>query len=422
TPIVAPYGQMYLSILEMCILPILIAAIISSLGRLMKSEAASKYLARMSFIFIVAMLITSVIGLASGLVGRPGQDLGDKALKTLGSIVQKSDTQPDLEINFSQPWVAKAEEPPLRKFLTSLIPANIFNALSTGANLKVLFFSILCGLAVGFIPQDRAEVLFGFLDAVYSTFSRVVSWLMYALPFGLCGLIADQLSQVGMEILLAMTKFMIVAYAAFLAIFLLSAVVMWYRVRGNFFRSITALKEPIIISVATNNSLAAIPSTLKAMNEILGFEKRTIDLLAPVGITVCRFGPVLYFAVAAMFITQLYQGDMTLQKYLVVLIGAAMAGMATAGASGVVALAMMGLVLDPLGLPLDAVLVLLIVVDPLTAPFRSLTNVYTACAATAVIVKKEDEHIFNGSESQIWMAVQKAKPPAPQPVPATAKS
>ncbi len=401
-PYVAPYGQMYLSVLKMCILPVLVAAIASSMGRLRRSEVGGQYLRRMIVIFIVTMLVTSIVGVFIGVIGKPGKALSDKALSSLGTIVQTSRDQPDLEMNFYEKYIPPSgEKSIITGFFTNMIPSNIFHALSSGAKLQVLFFAILAGIAIGFIKRNSAEYMFSLLDAIYQTFSKVIHWLMYVLPFGLFCLTATQLSNVGFPVLTAMVKFVVVSFICFLMVFILCSLILWFRTGGSLFGVLSALKEPILIALATNNSLAAIPSTLNKMHEELKFEKRTIGLFIPLGITVCRFGPILYFSIATLFVVQLYQIDLDFSGLFIVTIGSVLAGMASAGSSGILSLAMLGLVLGPLGLPFDAVLVLFIAVDPVSGPLRSLTNVYVACCATAIIVPaKPDIKMYEGENER----------------------
>jgi Na+/H+-dicarboxylate symporter len=63
--------------------------------------------------------------------------------------------------------------------------------------------------------------------------------------------------------------------------------------------------------------------------------------------------------------------------------------MATSGVTGILTLTMLGLVLDPLKLPLEAVLVLFIAIDPLMDPFRTLGIVHTGMAATSLVANRE---------------------------------
>ena len=401
-PTVSPLGYAYLNILKMCVLPILVTSISASLGYLMRSQVSGSYLRRMTILFITTMLLISMVGVGSGTLGKPGANLDKQHRTALGSIIQESTTRSDLEISLSATESAPAKTVSLGSFFLEMIPENIFNALSTGANMKVLFFAIVFGLAAGSVEHNSIDILFGLLDSVHHAFEMLIRWLMYVLPFGLCGLMAQQSADLGPNILLTMTRFVIVSLTTFIAIFVVSGLIIRWRSRQSLTTLLHTLNNPAIISFATGNSLAAIPATIKAMgNDGLRFEKRTVGLLIPLGVTLCRFGPILYFGIAGLFVSQFYHVTLSPMDMVIVAIGATLAGMASAGASGIATLAMLSLVLDPLGLPLDAVLVLFVVVDPVIAPFRSLTNILVACAVTALVaVPGLDPNLYAGKNDR----------------------
>jgi proton glutamate symport protein len=117
----------------------------------------------------------------------------------------------------------------------------------------------------------------------------------------------------------------------------------------------------------------------------LQFESKSSNLVLPLAITLCRFGPIAYFAIATIFVSSLYQSPLGLGDIVVLIVASIFAGMATSGQSGVLTLTMLSIVLSPLGLPLDAVLVLLIAIDPLINPFRTLTIVGTSITVTSFV-------------------------------------
>jgi len=388
---VAPVGSIYLDILKMCILPILLSAISLSIGRLVSNHGDTQYLKRMTFVFVIGVLVASILGTLAGAIGEPGKNLGDESLAALGSIIQNSG-DPDLEIDLFKDVGDQAEASLFKEFFLNLVPSNIFHALSSGSNLKVLFFALLFGFAIGAVKTKTSEHLLTTLDAIYATFSKLVQWLMYLLPFGLCGLVATSLSEVGSGVLVAMMKFVPIAIISFVVLFFIVSCLMWWRT-GSFLKPLKALREPLMIAFGTANGLASLPVTLTAMNKSLGYDKQTVDLLIPLSFTLCRIGPTLYFALATMFVVQLYNIDLGFDGMVLVVLGSVMAGMATAGSSGIALLTMLGLVLAPLGLPLDAVLVLFIVIDPIIAPFRVLAIVHTSCALTTIILPKNNQFI-----------------------------
>jgi len=124
------------------------------------------------------------------------------------------------------------------------------------------------------------------------------------------------------------------------------------------------------------------------MTNGLNFDENDPCLLLPLGITVGRFGNVLFFSLAAVFVAQLYELPLGPSECTSILLCGALAGMATSGASGAVTLAMIMIVLEPLRLPWEAVLALFIAIDPIVDPMRTLLIVYPSCAFTAMLSER----------------------------------
>ena len=150
-----------------------------------------------------------------------------------------------------------------------------------------------------------------------------------------------------------------------------------------------ALKETVVMALGTGNAMACLPSAINGLVDEMGYDKKSVDLIVPLSLTICRTGPTLYFALATLFVAQLYNVELGVSGLMAVFIGSIFAGLATAGASGVVLLSMLSLVLEPLQLPVEAVLVLFIVIDPIVGPFRALAIVHTSCAINTLILPKQ---------------------------------
>ena len=184
-----------------------------------------------------------------------------------------------------------------------------------------------------------------------------------------------------------MVDFIAVTAGIFLLIYIFSTLVIWRSSRTSLKRVLAAVTAPTILAVVTSSSFACLPAAIASLSEELRFDRQTTNLLTPLAITLCRFGSVTYFAAAAVFVVQLYQKALAPGEIVLITLGAILAGMATSGVTGILTLTMLGLILDPLQLPLDAVLVLFIAIDPLMDPLRTLTIVHTGMAATAAVAK-----------------------------------
>ncbi|MDV3348216.1 dicarboxylate/amino acid:cation symporter [Leptolyngbyaceae cyanobacterium CCMR0082] len=383
--LLAPLGNFYLGLLKMCVLPILLAAITTSIGRLMQSSNAAQYIKRILVIFPLGLLSASGLTVILAAMMGPGRNLSTKTLESLGVLVNNSGI--DLEMALTGP-IPEESSRGMASFLISLVPENIFNALSQGETLKVLIFSIIVGISLGLIRDRVTEPCFDILEAIYKTFNQLIDWLTMILPLGLFSLLAYQLSQQGLDVMLSMINFVIATLVTFLVIYVLSTIVVWQQSKMSIIKVLSALREPTILALATSSSLACLPSAIAQLTEALNFSRQTVNLVTPLSITLCRFGSVIYFALGSVFVMQLYDKPIGPVSIMVVIVGSIFAGMATAGVTGILTLTMLGIVLEPLQLPLEAVLVLFVAIDPIMDPFRTLGIVHTGIATTAVIADK----------------------------------
>jgi Na+/H+-dicarboxylate symporter len=383
---IAPIGELYLGLLKMCVFPILLSAITTSIGRLMASHDAGQYIRRILIVFPVGLFLASIVSMIAAMLLGPGRNLSEETLKTLGVVVNNSGI--DLEMALTGP-LPQEESTNIASFFIGMVPDNIFLALSEGQTLKVLVFAIIFGVSLGFLQEKQANSVFEVLDAIFQSFNQLIRWFTLILPFGLCSLLAYQLSKQGTDVMLAMINFIGVTLATFFVIYVINTIVIWQQSKQSIWAVLSSVREPVILALATSSSLACLPSAIAQLSGKLQFKRQTVNLVTPLSITLCRFGSVIYFVLGTIFVAQLYQTSFGITELIIVLFGSIFAGMATSGVTGVLTLTMLGLVLEPLQLPLEAVLVLFIAIDPLIDPFRTLGIVYTGMATTAVIADSE---------------------------------
>jgi Na+/H+-dicarboxylate symporter len=384
----------------MCVFPILISGIIVSVARLISRNDSTYYVKRILFYFPIFLISTSLIAVLVGFIFNPGKGLDGGTLQALGVLVNQSAV--DLQVNLTGALAPVESGPGLSSFLVDLIPSNIIYAVGNGDTLPVLFFCIASGIALGVLPQGQTtEPLMLVLESVYSAFQTLITWLKYLLPFGLLGLLAEQLSEINMSTVSVMSNFLLISILTFGLLFLLSIVLLSARSKYSIKDVLFKIKEPLLLAFTTQSSLACLPSAIDSLTNGLRFENKSTNLVLPLAITLCRFGPIAYFAIATIFVSSLYQSPLGFGDILILIAGSIFAGMATSGLSGVLTLTMLSIVLSPLGLPLDAVLVLLIAIDPLINPFRTLTIVGTSITVSSFISEQttDEQGLFEGTNS-----------------------
>lgn len=381
TGTIAVFGEIYLTFLNMCSLPIMITAIITSIGKLLMTPDCGKYFKILVTLFLGIIMTASILGLTAGVIGEPGSSLSQSSRVTLGNQLSESGHSSS---------ISSSESISMLSFLKRLIPANIFNALSNNDVLGILIFSIVLGVSLGTLKNGSGEQVILQLDALFSAFINIINSSMYILPIALFCLMAKQVSSVGIGIMLAMSRFVIVYLCVCIVAIIGTFIIMARQLKTPVLKVISSLKEALIVAFGTSNSYGAMPFAISALESSFKLDKRNTNLVMPLGLTICRPGTILNLALGTVFMAQLFGLSLGEDyRWLVIIIGVVLSGIAASGAPSAIELSMMSIVLGFLGLPVEIAIVLLLSVDPITDPFRTVLNVITSCAMTSVIAEKE---------------------------------
>ncbi|MCP4778710.1 MAG: dicarboxylate/amino acid:cation symporter [Planctomycetaceae bacterium] len=240
------------------------------------------------------------------------------------------------------------------------------------------------------LETQKSPFFSDFLEAIQGVFQSIIQAVITLLPIGIFLIFSSQSSKLSLDTVFLMVGF-VGAYFLGAAIFIiLSTLIIWRRSQVSVWQSIKYLKDALILIVSTQNSLVTVPYAVSGLRKI-GFDRDVTGLTVPLGFALCKYGSVLYFSMASIFIAQFYGTVLTFETYAIIAVGSVLAGLSSAGATGLAVIPLISIVLEPVGLPLGAMLVLFYAVDPVLDPIRSLLIVYPGCAATALISPKAAE-------------------------------
>jgi proton glutamate symport protein len=383
---VAMVGEIYLKLLQMTIIPILLTALISSVGQLFASESARSSVFKIITTSVIFMFVIGAFSIAISMLVGPGRYLSQDAKILLGKTLNAADQSGGPQ--------AVANLGPV-DFIHSMIPENIFHDLGQGSNLSILFFSVVLGVATGAMGGKGAQSILEIAEGLFKAFFKIIDWIMYLLPFGLFSLLANQLASTGTETLTAMLRFVLVIWGTALMVIVLSTVIMSLALRRSPFIILSALKESLLIAFGTSSSFAAMPSAIEGLTgQVLKLPTKVINLVIPIGIVLNRFSMIMIYIGASVFAAELYGLTLDASQILLVVFLSVLAAIAGAGAPGLVSISMVSIVLLPLGLPAQAIIILLIAIYPIIDPITTVANVQTNLAIGAVIagrLEKESE-------------------------------
>jgi proton glutamate symport protein len=254
---------------------------------------------------------------------------------------------------------------------------------------RVLVFAAIFGIGVVMTERQSGHSIFGALRHIQAVCILIFDWFSLLVPVGIVALVAPQVALLGPD---AFTVLALFGYAflatSFLLLFaaiLLSALSL-HASPGAVF---TALLKPMMLGASTRNTLICIPTALETLKDDLKVKGEPCDLFIPIGFATIRFGTILYFVIATLFMGMLMGRTFSITDLGLVAVFSVAASFATLGVTGLAALAPLAVVLRPFGLSYEVAVPLMIIIDPIANMVRVMLNVAINCMIPALAAGRE---------------------------------
>ena len=361
-------GQIFITTLKMILVPLVFFSIVNGISNLVSSNKAGTIWRSTLLYFAGTMFFAVFIAMLAMNLFKPGIGVSIDAWQLNEVVTSEALSFKDF----------------LYQFILGLFE-NPFASLANGKILPLIIFSILIGIALN--ENNKAlDPARDFFKSFYEIIFKIVNWIMYIAPFGIFGLLVNMVVSQNITIFSQVGIFMLVVIGVILfhgIIFLPTLLFIFNRV--NIFSLWKGGRVSFISAFATSSSSATLPITLKASQNNFGASKDVSNFVLPIGATMNMDGTAMYEAAAALFIANLVGLDLGLSQQFVLFF---IAMIASIGAPGIPSAGMvtMAMVLQVLGLPLEA-LGILIPMDRLLDTFRTTVNVEGDLVGTLIIDK-----------------------------------
>lgn len=300
-------------------------------------------------------------------------------ISTAASIVKRKLTEP-IEAPFTKP---------VSEFILDAIPSNVFTPLAQSKTFQILVLSVIIGIALAYIHENQRKSAVRFFEITLEIFQSIISYIALWLVVGIFCITAATTSLVGLETISQMGPVIVKAYIIFFILFILCTLIIKFRSGQTILKTLSFLKAPIVIAFGTRSSIATIPSQMESLRDKFHFDENIVDLMIPLGAVIGRFGNIAYFGFLTAFMLELYLYEPTFLQIILMIFLITVAGLSTIGGGNPLAtLGLLSIVLDPLNLPVGAILPLLFAIDSIIEPMRTLSNVYTNCANVALLAPR----------------------------------
>jgi Na+/H+-dicarboxylate symporter len=385
---IKPLGTIFVKLLKLIAVPLILASLIKGISDL---KDISKF-ASIGLKTIVIYVLTTVVAISIGLtlvnIFNPGDGVSDATISKLTATYANNSSV--------QGKIAEAgrqqDSGPL-DFVVDMVPENAFSALSNNKlMLQVIFLSIFLGISLLLIGEKRAKPLKDVFDSLNDVVLKMVDLIMLTAPYAVFALLANVVVSSGdPELLYALLFYASVVVGGLLLMVCFYLLVLAFVVKKNPFWFLKQISPAQLLAFSTSSSAATLPVTMERVEEHVGVDKEVSSFVLPVGATINMDGTSLYQAVAAVFIAQALNFDLTFADQLMIVLTALLASIGSAAVPGA-GMVMLVIVLESVGFPADKLaigLALIFAVDRPLDMCRTVINVTGDATVSTLIAKLE---------------------------------
>ena len=380
---IKPFGTIFINLLKLIAIPLILVSFIKGVADLHDIQKFKTMGIRTFALYVSTTVAAVCMGLIIVNIIQPGDYVSSQ------TVAQISDTFGS-DIQQKMAVAETVKQGPLQ-FLVDMVPDNIIGAAGSNSNmLKVIFFAVFFGISLLLVDRKTAQPVADLFTGLNEVIMKMVDLIMLIAPYAvfalLCALIAETTNP---DLFVALLWYVLAVVTGLLLMLLLYSSVLYFYAGKKPLDFFKAIAPAQLLAFSTSSSAATLPVTMERVEEHLGVEKEVTSFVCPLGATINMDGTSLYQAVAAIFICEAMQFDLTFADQLTIILTATLASIGSAAVPGA-GLIMLVIVLESVGLPADRMaigLALIFAVDRPLDMLRTVINV-TGDSMVAYIVGK----------------------------------
>ena len=367
-----PFGDAFIKLIKMIIAPVIFLTIVTGIAGMTQLSTVGRVFGKAMAYFLTFSTLALIVGLIVANVFQPGAGMNINPA--------------DLDQTAVKGYVAKSHDMSLTGFVMDIIPKTLISPFVGDNILQVLLVAVLFGVSLAMVG-DAGKPVLNFFEALTKPVFKLVNIVMKAAPIGAFGAMAFTIGKFGLGSLLNLAELVLTFYITS-AIFVLVVLGAVARACGfSVFKLIRYLKEELLLVLGTSSSESALPSLMHKM-EHAGCKKSVVGLVVPTGYSFNLDGTNIYMTLAALFIAQATNTDLTLGHQIALLLVAMLSSKGAAGVTGAGFITLAATLAVVPEVPV-AGMALILGVDRFMSECRSLTNFIGNAVATVVVSRWE---------------------------------
>ena len=368
-----PLGDAFIKLVKMVIAPVIFLTIVTGIAGMTHLRTVGRVFGKAMAYFLCFSTLALIVGMVVANVLQPGAGMHIRVA--------------DLDTKAVDSFVAKSHDLSLVGFAMDIIPKTLVSPFVGDNILQVLFVAVLFGVALA-MAGDAGKPALNFFEALTKPVFKLVNIVMKAAPIGAFGAMAFTIGKFGLGSLVNLAELVATFYLTSL-VFVLVILGAVTRLCGfSIIKLIRYLKAELLLVLGTSSSESALPSLMEKM-EKAGCSKSVVGLVVPTGYSFNLDGTNIYMTLAALFIAQATDIDLSLGQQLALLLVAMLSSKGAAGVTGAGFITLAATLAVVPEVPV-AGMALILGVDRFMSECRSLTNFVGNAVATVVVSRWEN--------------------------------
>ena len=359
------FQLLYTSLYRMMALPFLILTIIYAISRIKARKDERGAGLRITGLLVSAMVVSAALAIfVSSVVVELERETIGQGLGDIVSAFGKSDSN-SVEVTLSGPGEV-GHISLLAEAVTNLVPNNVFSALS-GMDLgQIIIFLIIFSIAVLRLSEEHRQRFITLIGTLRRPFQHMMERMQILVPIAVFFYAVHAAHAMSADNLGALVPLFSVILASTAVTSILAILVTALASRRSPFKVAAELKDAIVAGILAVTEEASLVLVLEKIRRNGSEDSDDQEVVASLGLAIGRFGMITIIASVLVYTIAVYQVPVMPLLLLNVLCLSIMAAVLITGLNGPGVLAAALLFCGGiLGLPLEALLVLVIILEPL---------------------------------------------------------
>lgn len=368
-----PLGDAFIKLVKMIIAPVIFLTVVTGIAGMNDLKSVGRVAGKAMLYFLTFSTLALVVGMVIANLIQPGAGLNIDPTTLQSAKVSE--------------YVSKAQESSMIAFFMNIIPTTVLSPLTEGNILQVLFVSVLFGISLASVGE-RGKPITDLLQVAAAPMFKLVSIVMKVAPIGALGAMAFTIGKYGLH---SISNLMLLIVTFYITSILFVLLILGAVARYNGFSIvglIRYIKDELWLVLGTSSSEAALPNLMQKM-EAAGCKKSVVGLVVPTGYSFNLDGTNIYMTMAALFIAQATNTDLTIGQQITLLLVAMLSSKGAAGVTGAGFITLAATLSVVPGLPVEG-MALILGIDRFMSECRALTNFIGNACATIVVARWEN--------------------------------